>query len=167
MSGSIAIYDMLQPIAFAGMKGDSMDDNVDSHPSSNEIPFGRICAFQGANSNIVGLGPVALIGPVAGIALHDHVVGAYGNGYRQYDAVSVLTRGRAWCEVAAGAVQVAMNNPVSFITSDGTVTGGTVGTAALPNAVFKSGIITIPPLFPSLTIGAMQIALVELHYGLI
>jgi hypothetical protein len=167
MSGSTAIYDLMQPVAFAGMKADSMDDNVDTRPAGGDIPFGRVCAFQGPNSHIVGVGPAVLLGPVAGISLHDHVIGAFGNRYRLHDAVSLLTRGRVWAEVSATATLIDFGTQVSFVMADGTVTGSTAGTAALPNAVFRSRPVVIPPLFPSTTLGAMTIALVELHYPMI
>ena len=170
MSGAASIYEQLQAIAFTGMKVDSMDDNVDTYPVSgvNDIPFGRVMCFVGPNDNKVQLTADPLPGPIAGISLHDHVIGAFGNVYRQYDAMSCLTRGRVWADVstlAGSAASIAFGNNVTFELATGMVTGlVSAATGALANARFRSGPINVPPIWPSGTIGSGIIALVELHY---
>jgi hypothetical protein len=172
MSGLVrpfSFYDELQPIAFVGMKVDSMNDNVESWPSMGPIPFGCVCTFGdagvgGRGTRKVGVGNNP-VGPVAGIALHDHIIGAYGTGYRLYDAVSVLTRGRVWAQVDPVAAPIQEGEPVSFMPDTGFVTTGAAGGALLmPNATFRSKVISIPPVWPSEVLGACTIAIVELHY---
>jgi hypothetical protein len=170
MSGATSVYELIQSTAFAGMKVDSMDDNVDTCPCGgvNEIPFGRVCVFESANGRRVQLPVDPVPGPLAGITLHDHIIGAYGNVYRQYDAVSVLTRGRVWADVsvmAGSAASIAYGNDVAFELATGMVTGiVSAATGAVINAKFRSGVIAVPPIWPSATLGSGLIALVELHY---
>lgn len=173
MSGLVqpfSFYDQLQPIAFNGMKVDSMDDNVESWPAEGQILFGCVCNFASAGVGGRGFRKVSVnntpVGPVAGIALHDHVIGAYGPGYKLYDAVSVLTRGRVWALVDTSApAPIQEGEPVTYMPATGMVTTGAAGGAlVLPNATFRSKAISIPPVWPSNTLGACIIAQVELHY---
>ena len=76
-----------------------------------------------------------------GIALHDHLIGSRA-GYHQYDAVSVLTRGKAWCQVAPGAeAPIDDGIYVGFDPATGMV--NSTGGAVLPNAVFRSKAIAV------------------------
>ena len=180
MSGSADIYDLIQPKAFVGMKVDSMDDNVDSYPSGGNIPFGRVCVFDAPGSRIVIVSPAAVLpGPIAGIALHDHVIGSIGAvvgipalsgwvpGYREYDAVSVLRKGRVWAQVhpALGIAGIIPGARVSFEAITGLVTTGTAGTAAIQNARFRSAPYQVPAIWPSSVLGSALIAEVELDVG--
>ena len=172
MSGSTAVYDMLMPPAMIGMKVDSMYDNVDSYPSADDIPFGRVCVFAGTTLPLVRRVRMSTaaggggLGPPAGVALQDHVVGAYGPHYRNHDAVSVLTRGRVWAEVNDVTAAIVPGTQVSYDGVTGrvrTATGG--GPVALPlfHAIFRSGIIVVPPLWPSGALGGGRVALVEMN----
>ena len=147
----------LQP-AFAGMKGDSMDDNVDTFACGvDPFGFGLVVSRTAPHLLTVMMGGA---NPV-GIALHDHLIGSRLQ-YHQYDAVSVLTRGRAWCQVAPGAeAPIDDGIYVGFDPATGMVnsTGGT----ALPNAVFRSKAIAVYDITYTLT---TNIALVEMHYPL-
>lgn len=171
MSGLVtpfSFYDALQPVAFVGMKVDTMNDNVESWPADSEILFGCVCTFGDGGVGGRGTRKVSSAnnppGPIAGIALHDHVIGAFGPGYKQYDAVSVLTRGRVWAAVdESGAATVQEGEPVAFMADTGMVTVGTGG-LAYPFATFRSKAIQIPPVWPSTTLGKCLIAIVELHY---
>ena len=168
MSGATSIYDQIQPVAFTGMKVDSMDDNVDSYPSTGDIPFGRVCVFESANGHRIQLPADPIPGPVAGICLHDHIIGTYGNAYRQYDSVSTLTRGRVWADVSqlpGSAASILFGADVTFELATGMVTGiVSAATGLLINAKFRSGVIAVPPIWPSPTLGSGMIALVEMHY---
>jgi hypothetical protein len=172
MSGLVtpfSFYDQLQPIAFVGMKVDSMEDNVESWAAEGDIPFGCVCNFADATVGGRGTRKVSInntpVGPVAGIALHDHVIGTYGPGYRLYDAVSVLTRGRVWAAVDPVAAPIQEGEPVSYMPTTGFVTVGAAGGAlVIPNATFRSKAYSVPPIWPSNTAGASIIAIVELHY---
>ena len=101
--------------AFIGMKADSMDDNVDTFAASAAIGVGVAVQRTAAGAITVKAGAVSSALCV-GIALHDHIVG-YNGGYRQFDAVSVLTRGRVWADVsvmAGSAASIAFGNDVAF-----------------------------------------------------
>ena len=95
MSGSP--YANYMAPAFIGMKADSMDDNVDTFPASALINVGVAVQRTAAGAATIKPG-AASAALCVGVALHDHIIG-YNGGYRQYDAVSVLTRGRAWVAV--------------------------------------------------------------------
>src|SRR5262249_12388614 len=100
-----------------------------------------------------GAGPTLALG----IALHDHIIG-YFCGYRQYDAVSVLPRGRAWVALADGTGGVDR----AAAKADGT-TGqfSTTGSVAVQNAVFRSGPVNLLNVDGVTTTLA---AIVELHF---
>jgi hypothetical protein len=182
---SDTLYDLYMPPAFVGMKVDTMNDNVESRPAGGNIPFGRVCNYNNTGaggalgSQQVVSGVAGPPGPAAGIALHDHIIGSFGGlvgvpsvtvppaGYRQFDAVSVLTRGRVWAEVSAlaASANIIFGAPVDYEIATGMVTtGAPAGTAVLANATFRSAPIDIIPIWPSASLGAARIALVELHY---
>jgi hypothetical protein len=147
----------LQP-AYAGMKGDSMDDNVDTFACfSVPIPFGVVVGRTAPHLLTVqpgGADPV-------GISLHDHTVASRGS-YTEFDAVSTLTRGRAWCKViAADAAAIEDGIYVTFDPATGEV-GSATGTP-LPNAVFRTKAIDVYDITYTTT---TPIALVEMHYPL-
>ena len=152
-SGPYASY--MAP-AFIGMKADSMDDNVDTFAASAAINVGIAVQRTAAGAITVKAG-AASAALFVGVSLHDHVIGYTGN-YRQYDAVSTLTRGRVW---------VAVDDPTAIV--DGAAckvtaaTGAfnTTGTIAITNAVFRSGPIDLLNVdWTTFTKGAV----VELHY---
>lgn len=125
----MSMYDQLQQKAFAGMKGDSRYDLVESFAAENEIPFGSVVT-QGSRAEQVKLGGAKAVG----IALHSHTI---VGGYVQFDAVSVLRKGVAWCVVKEGET-VTNGSAVNFDPVSGKV--GKSGTA-LPNATFKSDVV--------------------------
>lgn len=137
------IYDGRQAAAFAGMKGDSGDDRVETFAAETNIPFGTIVTV-GTKPTQAKLGGTAAVG----IALHSHaVVGQYV----KFDAVSVMTRGLAWCAVK-GDDAVTERGAVKFDPATGLVSDA--ASTALPNAIFRSGVVSTP---------YGKIALVELH----
>jgi len=156
MSGTTGPYANYMAPAFIGMKADSMNDNVDTFAASTLIPVGVAVqrTAAGALTTKAGAASAALF---VGVSLHDHMAG-YNGGYRTGDAVSVLTRGRAW---------VLVDDPTAVI--DGAAckvtaaTGAfnTTGTIAVTNAVFRSGAIDLLNVdWTTYTKGAV----VELHY---
>jgi len=153
MSGTYSNY--MAP-AFIGMKADSMDDNVDTFAcGATAIPVGIAVKRTAAGAQTIAPGASATLG--VGVALHDHIISYYG-GYRQYDAVSVLTRGRAWVGLADGTGvadgAAAKADPTTGLFS-------TTGTLAVTNAVFRSGPINLLNIDGvTTTLGAV----VELHY---
>jgi len=142
------MYEDYQNRAFAGMKGDSGDDRVESFPvGAAGLGLGLVTGTNASKILVPGAGA-----KVRGISLHSHTI--TGPGYVQYDCASVMTKGHVWAKVtAAGAVTE--DGPVSFA-ADGTVADD--GTA-LPNAVFRSGIVSVTDAAGM----ASNIALVELH----
>lgn len=125
----MSMYDQLQQKAFAGMKGDSRYDLVETFAAEAEIPFGVVIT-QGTKANQAKLGGIKPIG----IALHSHAV---VGGYAKFDAVSVLRKGVAWC-VVKDSEAITAGSAVSFDPASGKV--AKTGTA-LPNATFKTAVV--------------------------
>lgn len=125
----MSMYDQFQQKAFAGMKGDSRYDLVESYAAESAIPFG-VVVTQGATMTKVKVGG----GKPVGVALHSHAV---VNGYETFDAVSVLRQGVAWCVVKDGE-SITAGSAVNFDPVSGKV--AKTGTA-LPNATFKTDVV--------------------------
>lgn len=123
------VYDNHLRAAFAGMKADARYDLVESFASEGDIPFGVI-ATQGTSATQVKLGGEKPLG----IALHSHAI--VGN-YTQFDSVSVLRQGAAWCVVKEGAT-IAAGEAVKFDPATGQASNE--GTE-LPNATFKTAAV--------------------------
>jgi hypothetical protein len=144
--------------AFAGMKGDAMDDNVDTFAASAAIGFGLVVSRTVAAALTVAAGGAIPVG----VSLHDHTVASRG-GYAQYDAVSVMNRGKVWCQVA-DPTNVVDGAYVAFEAATGKVQFTTgAGFNALPKAIFRSAAIAVYDINYTTT---TNVALVELHYGL-
>jgi hypothetical protein len=153
MSGTT--YSNYMAPAFVGMKADSMDDNVDTFVcGSVNVDVGVAVQRTAAGALTCKNGASVTLG--VGVALHDHVIGYYGN-YRQYDAISVLTRGRAWVKVSdATAVADGAACKASATTGEFSTTGA----IAVTNAVFRSAAISLLNVDGvTTTLGAV----VELH----
>lgn len=124
------IYEMDK--ARAGMKGDAGFDRVESFPAAAAVRFGHVVGVNADGAVVEGAGT-----RFAGIALHTHTK---IDGYAQYDDVSVLARGQAWCPVvSAGSVT---EGGAVEINAAGEVQDASAGTA-LPNAVFRSEAVTL------------------------
>lgn len=159
MSGAYSPYTLYMPPAFVGMKVDSMDDNVESWAANADILIGTVVTrltAAGTDKKAVQGGA----GAILGIALHDHIIASWGM-YKQYDAVSVLTRGRVWARVGL-ATSIKDGTPVYYTAADGKVQAVTAGGVLVPHATFRSGVITVPDV--SMATGGIAIAAVELHY---
>lgn len=160
------VFTTYQPPAIIGMKADSMDDNVDTFAANSAIPFGVVVGRTGAGLKTIGAGGSAVVG----IAIHDHTVGSRQT-YTQYDAVSVLTRGRVWARVSSGDQAACADGVVcNYRTADGTVTPSAVaaGIVALPHAVFRSAAVQLPDTEQVVwgTGVLTWAAVVEMHYPL-
>jgi hypothetical protein len=154
-----APYSAYQSQAMVGMKADSMDDNVDTFAASAPIPIGVVVSRTAAFAQTVQAGGTAQVG----IALHDHTIGSRG-GYIQYDAVSVLTRGRVWAKLSS-ATNVDDGVYVHYNPVDGVCAAS--GTKLL-NAVFRSKAASLPDATQAVwgTGVTTLAAVVELHYPL-
>lgn len=130
--------------AFPGMKADAGFDRVESFPAGGNVRFGRVCGVNASGAVVEGGGT-----RIAGIALHTHTK---IDNYVQYDDVSVLTRGLAWCSVIDGGT--ATNGTAVEFNAAGEVQDFSAGTA-YPNAVFRSDAVTLND--------GRVIACVELH----
>lgn len=149
-------YSNYMPVAFVGMKEDSMDDNVDTFACGPvAINVGVAVKRTAAGAITIAMGADTALG--VGVALHDHVI-AYQNGYQPTYPVSVLTRGRCWVALAdnTGVVDGAACKA-------STTTGqfSTTGTQAVTNAVFRSAPVALLGVDGVTTVNA---ACVELHY---
>lgn len=92
----MAMYDDVMKPCFAGMKADSGFDRVETFPASEAIPFGAVVGVKTDGTIAVGKQERAL-----GIAVHSHTV---MGGYKQYDAVSVMSHGLVWALAAQADV---------------------------------------------------------------
>lgn len=138
------LYDQMMDPAFAGMKADSGEDRVESFPvGAAGVDFGVVVGTDAAGKLVAGPGT-----KVAGVAVHSH---GCGSRYQQFDCASVMRRGLVWAKVTSGGA-VTKDGAVSYA-ADGTV--GNAGANKLPNAVFRSGLVTLT--------GGALVALVELH----
>lgn len=137
------IYEMQK--ARAGMKADAGFDRVESFPAAAAVRFGHICGVDANGAAVEGAGT-----RVAGVALHTHTK---IDSYSQHDDVSVMTRGLVWCAVLAAEV-IVENTGVKFDAAGLALANANAGGTALPNAVYRSGPVTVD---------GGTIALVELH----
>lgn len=160
-------YSNYQAPAFVGMKEDSMDDNVDTFACGNAAtPVGIAVQRTAANAITVKAGMAA--GVFVGVSLADQLVNYWGTwpplyaspnpGYQPTQAVSVLTRGRAWVAVSDGT------GVADGVAAKASATTGQFSTAAgdtaVPNAVFRTAAIALYNAdFTSSTLAAV----VELH----
>lgn len=132
--------------AFAGMKADAGFDRVESYPVASAIDFGAVCGTNADGLLVAGAGT-----QVRGVALHSHTI--TGGAYKQYDAASVMRRGLVWCAVLAGEA-IVEDTGVKFDAAGLAVANASTTGTALPNAVYRSGPVTVE---------GGTIALVELH----
>ena len=93
-------YTQNQAAAFAGMKGDSRDDTVDSHAAEGAIGFG-LAVIAGTDPAVQVKLPAAAGGVFRGVSLQTHVAQTSAGvaAYADHDAVSVLRKGRVWVPV--------------------------------------------------------------------
>ncbi len=120
-------FDVVQAVAFAGMKGDATFDRVDSfinEESAAEMEFG-IMLQQGTLSNDA-LIPTGITNDLIGVLLHSH---AYANdteigttGVKPNVTLNVMSQGRCWVTTEE-TVTPASNVLVRCVTGTGTVMG--------------------------------------------
>lgn len=144
--------------AFPGMLADNGFTDKVGLPARVTIAFG-IAVAKLADGG-AGL-PTALIAPF-GISIADHtMVGIYRPaapsvvGYAQYDAVSILRRGRIWM-LANGACTA--DAPLTVNTSG---VASNAGTITMKNARFVTSDFTWNSNVPA--IGTQRMVMVELH----
>lgn len=158
---------MVQPItydplfdfatAYPGMIADSMfTDKVTVANGTAPTPFGALVATVAATGRSVL--PIGA-NPISGIAVHDHNIGGGRTSqdtYVQYDAISVMARGRIWARASGVCTKdaVAKYDAATGVFAD-------AGLATLTNAKFLSGNLTIIGVVAG--DASSQIVLVELH----
>lgn len=149
------------PPAMPGMIADlAFTDKIVVPCGASPTPFGSVVAYVTATG--ISALPIGT-NPVAGIAIMDHQVagrrtatGAQQTGYVQYDAMSVMRRGRIWARASGACTKdaVAKYDPATGLFAD-------AGTGTLANAKFMSANLSIPGLLSG--DAAEIIVLVELH----
>lgn len=150
--------DWQHPPAFAGMLADSMvTDKVTVPCGAAPQPFGTVVASVPASG--VSALPIGA-NSVEGIAIHEHGTGSRMNAaqqgaYVQYDAMSVLRRGRIWAKASGACTKdaVAKYDPATGQLAD-------AGTGTLANAKFLTTALTVPDILGG---GSQMIVQVELH----
>jgi hypothetical protein len=146
----MAIYDYYQSRAFAGMKATSDDDRVESYPvGASGLGFGLVC---GTSSGVIVAGAGTR---VRGLSLHSHTI--TGDGYVQYNSASVMTDGKAWCQVVSGATIT--EDGLVYYNAAGRVTSTASENTLLKGASFRSGAVTVVDAGDVSSV----IALVEVH----
>ena len=147
--------------AFPGMLADSGFTDKVTIPAGTTHQFGTVVAA--VNSTGRSVMPVGS-NIVQGVALHDHnLAGRFlpdvanaSDRYVQYDAISVIRRGRVWARASGACTKdaVAKYDPATGIFAD-------AGSATLKNAKFLTGNLTIV----GITAGdpTSIIVMVELH----
>jgi hypothetical protein len=144
--------------AFAGMIVDAMfTDKVTVPCGATTQPFGTAVASVAATG--VSVLPIGA-NVIEGIAIHEQQLGSRRgtvDGYVQYDAISVMRRGRIWARASGACTKdaVAKYDAATGIFAD-------AGAATLPNARFLSANLTIPAVQAG-TDTSHQVVLVELH----
>lgn len=149
------------PPAIPGMIADAMfTDKVVVPCGAAPQPFGTVVAYVEATG--VSVLPVGT-NPVAGVSIMDHQVGGRRTNAGtqqsqnvQYDAISVMRRGRIWGRASAACTKgaVAKFDPATGMFTD-------AGTATLAQAKFLTANISIPGMLTTDT--AESVVLVELH----
>lgn len=149
------IFDMAP--AHPGMLADTGFTDKVTHPAAGAINFGRAVSLNAQNRVVEGgTAPI-------GVALHDHTIGGIyspsspggrQNGYAQFDAVSVIKRGRVWVEAVAACTRGA----AARFDANGRAT--TAGTVVMNGARFLTADMTINTYVPE--IGSQRMVLVEL-----
>jgi hypothetical protein len=149
-----ATFDM-QP-AIPGLLADSgFTDKVTVPCGATAQPFGSVVASVAATGiSVLPTGTNVL----EGIAIYDATLAGRHDaqdGYKQYDGISVLSRGRIWARASGTCTKdaVAKFNPATGVFAD-------AGTVTYPNARFLSANITSVGLLPGEA--AEQMVLVEL-----
>jgi hypothetical protein len=128
---------------FPGMKMDSGFGDVVSIPAGTSHLFGTLIATVAATGrSVLPIGTNSF----QGIAIHDHnLSGRYmpsvanaGDRYIQYDAISVMRKGRIWARASGTCTKdaVAKYDPATGIFAD-------AGSATLKNARFITGNISV------------------------
>lgn len=141
--------------AFAGMLADIQFTSKETNPcGATAIPFG-VAATPNASTGVLAPGGT---GAGAGVAIHDHTVaGVYqANEYRQYDAVSLLRRGRIWCKASGTCTKGAV---AKFNATTGVF--GDAEANTMVNARFRTAQVSMSTGLPG--DAAATLVLVELH----
>lgn len=143
--------------AFAGMIADAMFTDKVTVPAGTTHPFGTVIASVTATG--VSALPVGT-NVIEGVAIHEQQLGSRRggiDGYVQYDAISVMRRGRVWGRASGACTKdaVAKYDPATGIFAD-------AGTGTLPNARFLSANLTIPAVQAG-TDTSHQVVLLEIH----
>ena len=155
VANSYAIY--LSP-AYAGMKGNAMEDYVETFAASANIGFGLVVGRTAPALLTIQAGGATPVG----VSLHDHLVASRG-GYVLGDAVSVMSQGAVWCQVGTDASNIVDGAYVAYETATGKVVFTPTGNTVLPKAVFRSAAIDVYDITYTTT---TKVALVQLSYGL-
>jgi len=132
------------PPAMPGMIADlAFTDKIVVPCGTAATPFGAVVAYVTATG--ISVLPIGT-NPIAGVAIMDHQVagrrtatGVQQTAYVQYDAMSVMRRGRIWARASGACTKdaVAKYDPATGIFAD-------AGTGTLANAKFMSANINIP-----------------------
>lgn len=141
--------------AFAGQIADLMFTDKITLPAATVIGFG-LAVYKDAN----GRAAVGASADLLGVTIHDHTIlgGFYPNGipdgYGQYDAVSVMKRGRIWMRAAGTCTKGGVVNV------DGSGLALTAGASLLKGARFLTADMLVTPAMPQFA--QQRIVLVEL-----
>lgn len=141
--------------AFAGMLADIQFTSKETFPcGANPVPFG-VMTTPNASTGITQVGGTGVGG---GVGIHDHIIAAIyqANEYRQFDAISMIRRGRIWCKASGACTKGAV---AKFNATTGVFGDAEANTAV--NARFRTANVTMPTGLPGDT--SAVLVLVEFH----
>ncbi len=138
-------YNIDQPEAFAGLKGDAGFDRVESFLAEGEIAFG-LGLIEGTDPVTQVKVPSGTGDVVRGISLHQHLEKALITGvasYKDEEAVSVMRQGLVWMRHEDSDVGTLVVDDVVFINVAiggaqlGRVTSVSVNNVPIPTGVAR------------------------------
>jgi len=136
-------YNIDQPEAFAGLKGDAGFDRVESFLAEGAIGFG-LGLIAGTNTEREVKIPTATGGEVRGISLQQHVEKTLITGVAEYkdeEAVSVIRQGLVWMRQETNDTgTLAIDDAVNINVAIGGVERGRVTSVAGGNTPIPTGV---------------------------
>lgn len=136
-------YNIDQPVAFAGLKGDASYDRVETGLAEGAIGFG-LGLEAGTDPEKQVKVPSAPGGVVRGISVHQHVEKTLGTGVAQYedeDAVGVMRQGLIWMRQETSDIgTLAIDDPVYINVAIGGAQLGRVTSVSTGNVLIPTGV---------------------------
>lgn len=153
-------YTIDQPEAFAGMKGDSEFDNIESAAAEGAVGFGLGLEAGTDDVNQVKI-PADANGVFRGISVHQHVEPLAGVAqYLDTETVSVMRKGKVWMQIETTDIGTLVVDDAVFVNvAIGGVQLGRVTSVSTANLAIPRGVCRKLSLDPD----GIAIALIEIN----